>query len=145
MSRTSSEERQLRLVKPTPLDLALDMFLLHQEASHNTPKTIGQYRYALGTFLRFLREQGVSSATDRRVREGRAEPPRLCHRAGALGHGAAGLGVRGPGRGRCGRDGMVKVMGKGRKERYTRLGARARKAVLRYLMTRGEAGQEEPL
>lgn len=37
--------------------------------------------------------------------------------------------------GDVGRDSIVKVIGKGRKERYTRLGARARKAVLRYLMT----------
>lgn len=35
------------------------------------------------------------------------------------------------------RDGMVKVMGKGQKERFVRLGARARKAMLRYLSDRG--------
>lgn len=43
------------------------------------------------------------------------------------------------------RSGMVKVMGKGRKERYVRVGTSARKALLRYLSERGEAKAGDPL
>jgi integrase/recombinase XerD len=42
-------------------------------------------------------------------------------------------------------DGMIKVMGKGRKERYVRLGATARKAVMRYLVDRGDTKLGEAL
>ena len=44
-----------------------------------------------------------------------------------------------------GKDGMIKVRGKGKKERYVRLGAQARKAVTRYLMERGETRPDDPL
>jgi len=41
--------------------------------------------------------------------------------------------------------GMVKVMGKGKKERFVRLGAQARKATLRYLTERGKTKPGDPL
>jgi len=43
------------------------------------------------------------------------------------------------------KDGMVKVYGKGKKERFVRLGAQSRKAVLRYLAERGETQPGDPL
>ena len=47
--------------------------------------------------------------------------------------------------GDVGKDGMVKVYGKGKKERYVRLGAQSRKAVLRYLAERGKTRPGDPL
>ncbi len=47
--------------------------------------------------------------------------------------------------GDVGRDGLIRVRGKGRKERYVRLGAQARKALLKYLAERGEVRDGDPL
>ncbi len=43
------------------------------------------------------------------------------------------------------KDGMVKVMGKGKKERFVRLGAKARKVMLKYLSSRKDAKPGDPL
>ncbi len=52
------EQRQL------PLDLHLEMFLLHQRASHHTESTIELYQRDLGRFAEYLKVGGLSSAVD---------------------------------------------------------------------------------
>lgn len=47
---------------PTPLTRCLAMFLLHQEASHHTPRTIDTYRETLTRFLDFLADRGIITA-----------------------------------------------------------------------------------
>ena len=61
-----SQERLIRLISPEPYGLAayLEMFLLHQEASHHTPKTLSYYRYTLANFLDYLAVRGVKAPED---------------------------------------------------------------------------------
>jgi integrase/recombinase XerC len=42
-------------------------------------------------------------------------------------------------------DGIIKIMGKGRKERWVRLSAKSRKELTRYLLERGELDEGDPL
>lgn len=209
----------LRLVLPEPYGLAayLDMFMLHQEAAHHTPKTLSYYRYTLANFLDYLSVRGVKGpegvkATHIRAfltdlqKQGYADttvhgharavkaffnflvteevldaspmrkvtmpkleqkihPPfsgedieallKACqHSKNALRDKAIVLclldsGLRaaefvGMNVGDVDKDGLVRVHGKGMKDRYVRLGAKARKAMLHYLAKR-KARQGEPL
>ena len=43
----------------TPVDASLEAFLLAQEASRHTPKTLVHYRYTVGGFVTWLKAQGV--------------------------------------------------------------------------------------
>jgi integrase/recombinase XerC len=57
----------LRLVPTEPstrLATYFKMFMLHQEASHHTPKTLTHYRYTLNKFLRYLATRGVETPED---------------------------------------------------------------------------------
>ena len=209
----------LRLIESqTALNRCLEMFLLHQEASRSTPRTIQSYRETLTPFLEHLAERdithpelitpthirrffvslekrGLAGATIQKharsikafcnflVREEVLDdsPMRKVSMPKAdkqvkkpfttddiealLAACDAGLyrwrdraivlclldtGLRvsefvSLTVGDVDRSGMIKVMGKGRKERYVRVGANARKALLRYLSERGEAGPNESL
>jgi len=212
-------QRILRLVEsPTALKRGMEMFLLHQEASRHTQRTIESYRETLDPFLEYLLKRditdpeditpddirrffvqldrrGLASATVHKfarsikaflnflVREEvlDASPMRkvampkqekkvpnpfttedvkalltACQGETALRDRATVLCLLDSGLRVSeflsltvgdvdARDGMVKVRGKGQKERFVRLGARARKAVLRYLAGRGNAKDGDPL
>lgn len=63
-------EHRLRLIEtpaPSGLETCLDMFLLHQEASRHTTRTIETYRESLTTFLEFLAERDPSTGSGRRI------------------------------------------------------------------------------
>ncbi|NOZ27953.1 MAG: tyrosine-type recombinase/integrase [Chloroflexi bacterium] len=201
-----------------PLPTCLDMFLLHQEASHHTRRTIEFYRYNLSRFLAFLEDQGVQHpqaitphhirqflvTLERRglkdttvhsfarpiktflnflVSEGilEASPmhkvsmPRLEQRIhppfseddirkllAACGQDWYGLrdkaiilclldtGLRAAefvnlNVGDIDGDGTITVHGKGGKDRYVHVGALARKALVRYLATRGHLLPHAPM
>jgi site-specific recombinase XerD len=58
---------RLRLVPVEPstrLATYFKMFMLHQEASHHTPKTLTHYRYTLNKFLRHLAHRGIKAPED---------------------------------------------------------------------------------
>ena len=206
------EQRQL------PLDLHLEMFLLHQEASHHTGNTQRLYRYELGRFVDALKAEGVETATAiaarhirqhmvgmerrelaastihvtarcikawlnflvaeevltvspmrsvkmpkldekilppfdedeiRRLLAACAGPDQLRNRAmilclldtGLRASEFLALTVATIDR----KDGSIRMMGKGRKERWTRVSARTRKELLRYLAKRGGVDAVEPL
>lgn len=209
----------LRLIESqTALNRCLEMFLLHQEASRNSPRTIETYRATLQAFLDYLaerdvthpelvtanhirrffvhlegrdlagatiqkharsvkafcnflvREEVLDNSPMRKVAMPRADKLvkkpfttddieallkacdeglyRWRDRAIVLTLLDTGLRVSefvSLTVGDVDRAGMIKVMGKGRKERYVRVGTRARKALLRYLSERDEAGPGEPL
>lgn len=202
----------------TPLDMARDMFMLHQRASQHTPRTLEFYEYTLSGFLDFLHDEGVDTPqgvqrhhirqfivhkqdegcknatvhgyaraiktffnflVDEEVLDktpmknvampklNEKVPPAFtkeevqallnaCHGHLALRDRAIILCLLDTGLranefsslnvGDVERDtGMVKVYGKGQKERYVRLGYAARKALLRYLMERAELRPDSPL
>ena len=201
-----------------PLPTCLDMFLLHQEASHHTPRTIQFYRYNLSRFLAFLQERGIqfpNEITPHHIRqflvslehrglkdttihsfarpiktflnflvvegileaspmrnvsmpklEQRILPPfskddiqkllTTCSRdwyglrdkaiilclldTGLRAAEFVGLNV-----GDIDDDGTITVHGKGGKDRYVHAGALARKALMRYLATRGHLPPHAPM
>lgn len=202
----------------TALARCYDMFMLHQEASRHTPRTIDNYRQKLTPFLNFLAEKSITTAEQITAHTVRQYLVKLERRGlkdiTILGYArciqafcnflvkeellvdspmrkvampkvekqikkpftrddiAALLKACDQGRyklrdramilclldtglrasefvamnvGDVDQSGMVKVMGKGKKERYVRLGARARKAMLRYLAARDEARPGAPL
>ena len=45
----------------TPLDLHYNAFFLDLQAARCTPKTMSHYMYTLGTFVGWLRRQGINS------------------------------------------------------------------------------------
>lgn len=209
----------LRLIEgQTALNRCLEMFLLHQEASRHSPRTVQTYRNTLTTFLDYLagcdvthpelitathirrffvhlegrelagatiqkharsvkafcnflvREEVLDDSPMRKVAMPKADkqvkkPFTTGDIAALLDACDAGLyrwrdraivlclldtGLRvsefvSLKVGDVDRSGMIKVMGKGRKERYVRVGTSARKTLLRYLSERGEAGPDEPL
>jgi site-specific recombinase XerD len=187
------------------LDLCFEMFMLHQEASHHTPRTLGFYTYTLQAFIAFLTQDGVDTpegVTRHHIRQFMVHKQREgCTNSTVHGYARAvktflnflvdedvlgetpmqsvtmpkleekvhpaftqediralldacqgPLGKRDRAIMLClldsglrasefvsmdvgdvDKDGMVRVAGKGQKERYVRLGATARKAMLRYL------------
>lgn len=207
----------MSLQQQSPLQFCLDMFLLHQEASHHTHRTIEFYRYNLTRFLNHLEEfdiQSVEAITAHHIRlfivglerrelsssyvhsyarsirtfcnflvnEGMIDaspmkpvkmpridekilPPfsqddirallRQCDGKYATRDRAiilclldSGLRAAEFARLRVGdieEDGIIKVLGKGRKERWVRLSARTRKEVARYLLERGRVDDSDPL
>ena len=209
---------RLRLVSTEPSRLAtyFKMFMLHQEASHHTAKTLTHYRYTLNGFLNYLARRGIIAPEEVKAehvraflaslqRQGykdttlhaharaiktffnflvaeevlKASPvsrvtmPKLeqkifppftledieallaaCQGEFALRDKAIVLCLLDSGLraaefvamnvGDVDGEGMIRVHGKGQKDRYTRLGATARKAVLKYLGRR-RAKQSEPL
>lgn len=50
--------------RQSPLELHLEMFLLHQEASRHTQRTIDFYRYNLNRFLVFLIESKINDTSE---------------------------------------------------------------------------------
>jgi len=214
-------EKRLLIALPTPssdrLDTVLEMFLLHQEASHHTPKTLTHYRYTLHNFLAFLhglnvrtpevvkpehirkflvdlQQQGKKDTTlhahARAIKtffnflvnekvldaspmrgvsmpklEDKILPPfshddvdailDACKGPFALRNRAIILCLLDSGLraaefvsmnvGDVDKDGLTRVRGKGQKDRYVRLGAQARKALLRYLSERKDAERGQPL
>ena len=211
----------LRLVETpatTTLERCLEMFLLHQEASRHTPRTVQTYRETLTRFLEYLAELKITAPEEitphairrflvdlerrgladttvhkfarciktfcnflvneelldaspmRKVAmpklEKKIHPPfsqeeveKLLAACGKDFHGLRDRaivlclldsGLRAAefvslNVGDVDKDGVVRVRGKGQKDRYVVLGAQARKAVLRYLVGRGEVHPDDPL
>lgn len=58
---TGEQRILLRLIDgQTAANRCLDMFLLHQEASRNSPRTIETYRETLTPFLDYLSDQDIT-------------------------------------------------------------------------------------
>jgi site-specific recombinase XerD len=199
------------------LKTSLEIFLLHQESSHHSPRTIALYKYNLNRFNNYLAAQGVSSPVDISAHHIRsflvdmekqglsssyqhqfarciktwlrflvaeeliAESPMVkvkmpkqeqkilppfdekeikkllaaCEGETENRDRAAILCLLDSGL-RASEfvslniedieeDGAIKVIGKGRKERYVRLSARTRKTLLKYLSERGQLQPTDPL
>ena len=59
----SQNVQRFRLVTPQdrPLQLALDAFLIAQEAARHSPLTVKWYEQRLGAFVAYLAERGVAA------------------------------------------------------------------------------------
>jgi integrase/recombinase XerD len=55
----ATEQLTLRALKPSPLNIFLDAFLLDRAAARCTPKTLTHYRYTVGSFINWLLGEGV--------------------------------------------------------------------------------------
>jgi integrase/recombinase XerC len=60
----NSRPRLVPVEPSTRLATYFKMFMLHQEASHHTPKTLTHYRYTLNKFLRHLAHRGIKAPED---------------------------------------------------------------------------------
>jgi len=80
-----SNKHRLRLIEtpsPSRLETCLDMFLLDQEASRHTSRTIGTYRETLTPFLEFLANDNLTKKMIQALERARGWEDRVPRTAG---------------------------------------------------------------